>query len=280
VTQTPESAPRKDPPPADAPDALRVAKQAGPGQTPAFAAPGDNRPPDLEDLDEHLRAAGAPQAPGVLRQGSRPQQAATPQQPLAPPHEPPSLPSQDPSTPAQPATPRQQQPSLQAQAAAAQQPGAPQAQHGPASAQPQVVAQQQLAAPPLPASPAASQHVSAPLASASAGADVIASPMARAARQLLWRAKLGQKPVVALWLTPTEEGCELSSDVYPLKSLRVEPEHAGPYRFTSTEDAQAFAQEAARALTHLGCEVAVDERRAAETPAASSASLRSDTPTA
>lgn len=82
MTQTPESAPREDPPPADALNALRVAKQARPGPSPAFAAPGENRPPGLEDLDEHLRSSGAPQARGVSPQGP------PPQQPLAPPHEP------------------------------------------------------------------------------------------------------------------------------------------------------------------------------------------------
>ena len=60
---------------------------------------------------------------------------------------------------------------------------------------------------------------------------------------------------MAFWLTPTADGCELSSEVYPLKSLRVDPVHAGPYRFRRAEDAQAFAQEAARALMHLGCDV-------------------------
>ena len=82
-------------------------------------------------------------------------------------------------------------------------------------------------------------------------------------RHLLWRARKDSKPIVALWLTPTADGCDLSSDVYPLKSLRVDPVHAGPYRFLRAEDAQAFAQEAARALSHLGCEIVPDDRPAA-----------------
>lgn len=82
----------------------------------------------------------------------------------------------------------------------------------------------------------------------------------QAQRYLLWRAKKSNKPILALWLTPTAEGCELSSDIYPVKSLRVDPEHAGPFKFRRAEDAQAFAQEAARALMHLGCEIVEDER--------------------
>ena len=69
----------------------------------------------------------------------------------------------------------------------------------------------------------------------------------RATRHLLWRARQDAKLIVALWLTPTADGCDLTSDVYPLKSLRVDRLHAGPYRFRRAEDAQAFAQEAARA---------------------------------
>ncbi len=83
-------------------------------------------------------------------------------------------------------------------------------------------------------------------------------------RHLLWRATKDSKPIVALWLTPTTSGCDLSSDVYPLKSLRVDPIEAGPYSFRRAEDAQAFAQEAARALIHLGCEIVEDGRGATQ----------------
>jgi hypothetical protein len=79
-------------------------------------------------------------------------------------------------------------------------------------------------------------------------------------RHLLWSAKKDAKPIVALWLIPTKTGCDLHSDVYPLKSLRVDPVKAGPYQFKRAEDAQAFAQEAARALMHLGCEILENER--------------------
>jgi hypothetical protein len=102
-------------------------------------------------------------------------------------------------------------------------------------------------------------------------------PPAHAQRYLLWRAKKSNKPILALWLTPTTEGCELSSDIYPVKSLRVEPEHAGPFKFRRAEDAQAFAQEAARALMHLGCEIVEDER-SPQTPAPVAGGLRAASP--
>ena len=96
MTQTPESAPREDPPPADALNALRVAKQARPGPSPAFAAPGENRPPGLEDLDEHLRSSGAPQARGACRPRVR-RRSSRSRRPMSRP-----LPPQAP-TPARPA---------------------------------------------------------------------------------------------------------------------------------------------------------------------------------
>lgn len=84
------------------------------------------------------------------------------------------------------------------------------------------------------------------------------------AKRLLWRAKKGSKPLVTVWLRSTEKGCELICDVYPVKSLQVEPVNAGPFRFQTLEDANAFAQEAARALIYLGCDVVGDERKTLE----------------
>lgn len=44
-------------------------------------------------------------------------------------------------------------------------------------------------------------------------------------------------------------------DVYPVDGLRVEPLRPGPYRFVTRSEADAFLDEAERALTYLGCEV-------------------------
>ncbi len=129
--------------------------------------------------------------------------------------------------------------------------------------------QQPAQLPPVPAvpglTPAQESPAGALTSSGAVGSD--------ASKQLLWRARKGAKPIVALWLTATATGCDLSSDVYPVKSLRVDPVQAGPYRFQNADDAHAFAQEAARALMHLGCEVAAGERRpGAEDPPASPSS--------
>ena len=44
-------------------------------------------------------------------------------------------------------------------------------------------------------------------------------------------------------------------EVYPVSGLRVEPLRPGPYRFASRDQATIFIDEAAQALTYLGCEV-------------------------
>ena len=47
----------------------------------------------------------------------------------------------------------------------------------------------------------------------------------------------------------------IECDVYPVDGLRVEPLRPGPYRFGRREEADAFLDEATKALTYLGCEV-------------------------
>jgi hypothetical protein len=45
-------------------------------------------------------------------------------------------------------------------------------------------------------------------------------------------------------------------EVYPVSGLRVEPLRPGPYKFATLVHANAFVDEAMRALTYLGCETA------------------------
>ncbi len=45
----------------------------------------------------------------------------------------------------------------------------------------------------------------------------------------------------------------IECDVYPVKSLRVEPVKRGPYIFGSKGEADAFVDETSRALEYLGC---------------------------
>lgn len=63
------------------------------------------------------------------------------------------------------------------------------------------------------------------------------------------------REVVALRCVAVDGGFVIECDVYPVDGLRVEPLRPGPYRFGSREDADAFLDEAARALTYLGCEI-------------------------
>jgi hypothetical protein len=59
-------------------------------------------------------------------------------------------------------------------------------------------------------------------------------------------------------LRSVEAGGEFIVDVevYPVSGLRVDPLRPGPYRFPSLLQANAFVDEAMRALTFLGCETA------------------------
>ena len=44
-------------------------------------------------------------------------------------------------------------------------------------------------------------------------------------------------------------------EVYPVSGLVVDPLNPGPYAFATPAEATAFVDEAAKALTYLGCEV-------------------------
>lgn len=63
------------------------------------------------------------------------------------------------------------------------------------------------------------------------------------------------REIVTLRCVEAGRGILIECDVYPADGLRVEPLRPGPYRFATREDADAFIDEAVRALTYLGCEV-------------------------
>jgi hypothetical protein len=64
------------------------------------------------------------------------------------------------------------------------------------------------------------------------------------------------REVVALRCVDTgANGYVVECDVYPVDAVRVEPLRPGPYRFATRAHADAFMDEAARALTYLGCEL-------------------------
>jgi hypothetical protein len=65
------------------------------------------------------------------------------------------------------------------------------------------------------------------------------------------------REIVAMRCVETGGGFAIECDVYPADGLRVEPLRPGPYRFSHREDADAFIDEAVKALTYLGCEVDV-----------------------
>lgn len=63
------------------------------------------------------------------------------------------------------------------------------------------------------------------------------------------------REIVAMRCVETDGVFAIECDVYPAGGLRVEPLRPGPYRFATRTDADAFIDEAVRALEHLGCDV-------------------------
>ena len=64
------------------------------------------------------------------------------------------------------------------------------------------------------------------------------------------------REVVALRCVDTGmNGFVVECDVYPVDAVRVEPLRPGPYTFATRAQANAFMDEAAKALTYLGCEL-------------------------
>jgi hypothetical protein len=63
------------------------------------------------------------------------------------------------------------------------------------------------------------------------------------------------REIVALRCVEANGVFAIECDVYPVDGLRVEPLRPGPYRFAARADADAFIDEAVRALGHLGCDI-------------------------
>lgn len=64
------------------------------------------------------------------------------------------------------------------------------------------------------------------------------------------------REVVALRCVDTGAGgFVVECDVYPVDAVRVEPLRPGPYTFATRGEAEAFLDEAGKALTYLGCDL-------------------------
>jgi hypothetical protein len=63
------------------------------------------------------------------------------------------------------------------------------------------------------------------------------------------------REIVAMRCVEANGAFAIECDVYPADGLRVEPLRPGPYRFATRTDANAFIDEAVKALEHLGCEI-------------------------
>ena len=78
---------------------------------------------------------------------------------------------------------------------------------------------------------------------------MLAAPPIRSARK-------DGRQVVNLRRVDADGEFVIECEVWPVAGLRVEPLRPGPYRFSTLQAADAFMDEAAQALTFLGCEVA------------------------
>jgi hypothetical protein len=75
-------------------------------------------------------------------------------------------------------------------------------------------------------------------------------------RQIVHRyANRGSQQVVTMRCAETAGGFAVECDVYPVGSLKVEPELRGPYAFATEAEARQFVDEATLALQYLGCDV-------------------------
>lgn len=64
------------------------------------------------------------------------------------------------------------------------------------------------------------------------------------------------RPVVRMSVSDTGNQWIVECDVYPVDELAVAPKSAGPYIFTSPDEARRFVDESLLALQIFGCEVA------------------------
>jgi hypothetical protein len=63
------------------------------------------------------------------------------------------------------------------------------------------------------------------------------------------------RQVVTMRIVSRGGSYHVECEVYPVSGLRVDPLQSGPYTFATADEATGFMDEAARALSHLGCEV-------------------------
>ena len=94
-------------------------------------------------------------------------------------------------------------------------------------------------------------------ASAARGPAPAPAPTPLAENELAIRsARKDGRQVVTLRCVEASGEFVVDAEVYPVTGLRVDPLRPGPYRFPSLLQANAFVDEAMRALTFLGCETA------------------------
>jgi hypothetical protein len=77
-----------------------------------------------------------------------------------------------------------------------------------------------------------------------------------AIRELVSAVRKDGKPVVRLTCADYGNEWVVAADVYPVDELTVQPKSAGPYVFSTGQEARRFVESSLVALQLLGCEVA------------------------
>jgi hypothetical protein len=77
-----------------------------------------------------------------------------------------------------------------------------------------------------------------------------------AVRELVSAVRKDGKPVVRLTCADYGNEWVVAADVYPVDELTVQPKSAGPYVFSTGQEARRFVESSLVALQLLGCEVA------------------------
>ena len=81
------------------------------------------------------------------------------------------------------------------------------------------------------------------------------NPTVAAVSELVTAVRRDGKPVVRLRCADYGNEWVVECDVYPVNELSVKPRTAGPYVFTSAQDAKEFVDTSLLALELLGCDV-------------------------
>lgn len=86
---------------------------------------------------------------------------------------------------------------------------------------------------------------------------LVHSPAGEPGAVELWlrQARRDEQPVVSMRCLEDHGRYVITSEVYPVDRITIEPLEPGPYVFSTAREAEEFADEATLVLEYLGCEI-------------------------